>query len=248
MTNRTPGENPRASGDNPRKANNKNFMATISKFVKKLFQLLKYVVHLIGELLQNTMHLITFTFTILVKLLSEPSTPCVVAIIAFIGVSAVAASQWYLIGVWLGSNLGINGIYGIGTGAAGVMLGLGINVFQLSPQLWKLRKDVAQAFQKLDIKTDDDGNDEGNVGNRLKNWNTYDYVILKKFRLLSYGIETALVLSYCFFNGLNFFGIITAAISLILPEKTLEFASATISVHGKVSNHINDHEPDHVHL
>ncbi len=235
-----------STGSNKKAPKKKNFMTTISKFVKKCFQLLRYLVHLIWELLENAMQLLVFCFNYMIKLLANPTTPCVVAILAFGAVTAIAATQWYLIGVWLGEFFGISGIYGIGAGTAGVLLGLGINVYQLAPQLWKLRKDIAKAYADLNIKPDYEVEDDESIKERMGDWLSFDHQLLKRTRLVSYGLETGLVLAYCFFNGLNFFVIVQAMVSLLLPEKCLGLVSSTVSVLGKVNDHIHETEQDNV--
>jgi len=73
--------------------------------------------------------------------------------------------------------------------------------------------------------------------------------MLKSTRLISYAIETALVLCYAFLaTGLNFYALIMAAISLILPEKCLLLVSSTISVLGQVSEKMGDSEPEPDHV
>ncbi|OKH56260.1 hypothetical protein NIES2101_00300 [Calothrix sp. HK-06] len=224
-------------------------MAKITKFVKKIFGFLRNCIHFLWELIDNALHLIVFAFSYLTKILASPSTPCVVAIIAFGAVTAIAAGQWYSIGVWLGSKLGASsGILGVGSGTAGVLLGLGINVYQLAPQLWKLRRDIAQAYAALKIDTEFQSEGAESVNERNRNWLSYDHGELKRSRLISYAVETGLVLSYCFFTGLNFFSIVTAAISLLLPEKCLTLVSSTVSLLGKVSDHLSQEEADHASL
>lgn len=240
--------NTRESMPNSRQ-NKTSFMTKISKFVKKIFEFLRNCIHFLWELLDNALHLIVFAFSYLTKILASPSTPCVVAILAFGAVVSIAASQWFQIGVWLGTKLGFSsGVLGIGAGTAGVLLGMGINVYQMAPQLWKLRRDIAQAYASLKVDTEFQSESNESVAERNRNWLSFDHGELKRSRLISYGIETGLVLSYCFFTGLNFMSIITAAVSLLLPEKCLTLVSSTVSLLGKVSDHISREEADHANL
>ena len=194
------------------------------------------------------MRLITFAFSLIVKLLANPTAPCIVAIIAFVAVCAVATSQWFLIGVWLGKLFGISGLWNIGAGACGILLGLGINIYQLSPELWRLRQDISRAYMALGIDVESRERFD-NPEERLENWLTLDHGMLKSTRLISYAIETALVLCYAFLaTGLNFYALIMAAISLILPEKCLLLVSSTISVLGQVSEKMGDSEPEPDHV
>ncbi len=222
------------------KPKNKNVMTAITNVIKKIFKLMRYLIHLLWEIIENAMQLAVFLFGYLVKLFSSPTTPCIVAIFGFGIVCTVAAQQWYLIGVWLGSFFNLTSVGGIGVGIAGVLLGLGINIYQLAPQLWRLRRDIAEAYQAMKVKTDlDDDEGEESVKTRMGDWVSYDHRRLKKARRVSYVIETALVIIYVFLGaGLNFFAIIQAAISLMLPEKCLELVSSTVSVLGGASEQI----------
>jgi hypothetical protein len=215
----------------------KNFMTFINNVVRKVFKFFRMIIHLTWAIIDNGMQLIMFFFSYLVKILSNPTTPCVVAIIAFAATVAIAALQWYQIGVWLGRMLQFRSVYGITAGVAGVLLGTGINVYQLAPTLWKIRKDVARAYAELGVDTEFEA-DEETVKSKQQHWLSFDHGLLKKTRLISYGIETGLVLGFVFLNGLNFFAIIQAAVSLLLPEKMLELVASTVSVLGTVSEHI----------
>lgn len=231
----------------------KTFFNAISNIVGKVFTVFRGLAHLIYQLIEQAFRLLTFCFSLLVKLASSPTTPCVVAILAFLLVCSVAASQWFLIGQWLGKLMGITGVWGIGAGTAGVLLGVGINVYQLAPILWKIRQDIAKAYLQLGIDVENNSNAE-NPEERLNEWLNADYGILKAIRLVSYGLETALVIGYCYLaTGLNFFAIVQAAISLLLPEKCLMLVASTISVLGSVQEQISkeaeDSTPeDHVYL
>ncbi|MEH2167440.1 MAG: hypothetical protein V7K41_12350 [Nostoc sp.] len=184
------------------------------------------------------MRLITFAFSLLVKLLANPTAPCIVAIIAFVAVCAVATAQWASIGIWLGKIFGISGLWNIGTATCGVLLGLGINIYQLSPELWKIRQDISRAYIALGIDVESSERFE-NPEQRLENWLTLDHGMLKSTRLISYAIETVLVLCYAFLaTGLNFYALVMAAISLLLPEKCLLLVSSTISVLGQFIQYI----------
>ncbi len=228
----------------------KNISNSLQNFVSKVFGFLRGVVKLIWIIAENSMRLVTFTFSLLVKLLANPTAPCLVAIIAFVAVCAVATAQWFAIGVWLGKMFGISGLWNIGTGACGVLLGLGINIYQLSPELWKIRSDISRAYLALGIDVENRERFD-NPEERLENWLTLDHGMLKSTRLISYAIETALVLCYAFIGtGLDFYALIMAAISLLLPEKCLLLVSSTISVLGQVSDKMGnpdeEPEPDHV--
>jgi hypothetical protein len=216
----------------------------INKVVGKVFWCLKAVAHLIFKIIEQAFRLVTFIFNLLVKLVSNPSTPCVVAIILFMIVSTIAAMQWYAIGVWLGQMIGINQSLGIGSGILGVLLGLGLNVYQLAPTLWRIRQDIAKAYLQLGI--DVENAEISNTPNeKLGNWLSSDYGLLKAIRLVSYGLETGLVIGYCALGAeWGFFAIAQAAISLLLPEQTLALVSSTISVLGSIGEKMAENAED----
>ncbi|MEH2321881.1 hypothetical protein [Nostoc sp.] len=226
----------------------KNFAVSIQKIVAKVFGFLREILRLIWLVAENSMRLITFAFSLIVKLLANPTAPCIVAIIAFVAVCAVATAQWAAIGIWLGQLFGISGLWSIGAATCGVLLGLGINIYQLSPELWKIRQDISRAYLALGIDVESSENFE-NPQERLENWLTLDHGMLKSTRLISYGLETAIVISYAFLaTGLNFYALIMAAISLVLPEKCLLLVSSTISVLGQGSEKMGDSEPEQDHV
>lgn len=224
-----------------------NWQEKISNAIAKVFSLVKAVIRFAWEVVMHCMSTITFFFTFLLKVVADPSTPCVVAIVFFIGVSAVAAAQWWGIGVWAGQLFGIsNGLTGMGMGATGMLFGFGINIFQLSPQLWRLRKDVARAYGKLAVNPHFEG-DEETIQSKNTHWFSYDHRGLKGARLVSYGLETSIVLGYCAIaQSLAFSAIIQAAVSLLLPEKSLQLLSNAVSLMGAVSEEVTkpaDDEP-----
>ncbi|BAY27551.1 hypothetical protein NIES2100_73760 [Calothrix sp. NIES-2100] len=227
----------------------RTFFDGLQALIRKIFSVLKALAKLAWLIIENASQLTVFCFSLLVKLLSSPTTPCLVAIVSFGAVCTVAASQWYAIGVWLGRLLGLSGIWGIGAGGLGVLLGTGLNIYQLAPQLWKLRRDIAEAYKTLGINPEHETESHENVGERLQNWLSMDHGTLKGIRLATYAIETGLVVTYAFLaTGLNFFAIVQAAISLILPEKCLELVSSTVAVLGAVSDKVNSPEEDHAQI
>lgn len=224
----------------------------ILKFIGKVFDFLRAAAQVIWLLCENTMRLITFVFSLFVKLLATPNAPIVTGILAFILVCFIAGGQWYEIGVWLGEMARLNGIAGIGAGVCGVLLGMAINVYQLSPELWKISKSVAKAYVALGIKVDESFEFKADTPEgKIQDWLTADHSILKSARLASYAVETVLVVGYLFLHinpftmGLS--SLIYAAqgiISLLLPERILHFVSSSISVLGAVSDKVYEQAED----
>ncbi|QMS91366.1 hypothetical protein HUN01_28605 [Nostoc edaphicum CCNP1411] len=220
----------------------------ITKFIKKVFFIFREVLRHISHLIQESLRLVIYFFKIITDQLTHPNAGIIASLCLFLLVSAIAATQWAQIGVWLGSFLGLKGLWGVGSGTCGLLLGLGINVFQLTPELYKIKRSWAIAYAKMGIEVD--GLEHDSTPQSIdENWNSIKHSSLKKTRLVSFAVETALVLSYAVLGtGLEFFAIATAAISLILPELTLKLVSSMISVLGEVSSTMDDAEPEKDHV
>ena len=220
-----------------------NWTEKISAFLGKIFGFIKLVIHGLWTIIENTMNLVTFFFTYFIRFLANPATTCGVAILAFMLVTIVAANQWWAIGIWSASAMGIKGgVYGVSAGIVGMLFGLGINVFQLSPQLWKLSRDFANAYAAMKVNINKDTSEES-VKDKQDDWFSYDHSLLKVARLISYSTETAIVLCYAAFaQHFAFMALVQAAVSLILPEKSLQVLAATVSLLGEVSNRVADNQ------
>ena len=223
-------------------AKRSNWQQNISKFIGRIFGFIRLLIHAVWEIISHIMSTVTFFFSLLIKVVADPSTPCVVAIVFFMLICGIAAFQWWAVGVWLGQAMGFGGtIGGLSSGFCGMLLGLGLNVYQLSPQLWKLRRDVARAYQRLNVKTDHEAPEKESVHERQQNWHSYDHSSLKANRLIAYGIEAALIILYCAMaEGFAFIPLVQAIISLTMPERAIGAVSSTISLLGDVSSEIHD--------
>lgn len=211
----------------------------VSKAIARVFAFIKGIIKALWEIIEHTLEAVTFFFGLLVRVVANPSTPCTVAIIFFMFVATIAAAQWFAIGVWLGKALGLGGtIGGISSGVMGLLLGLGLNVYQLSSELWKLRRDVAKAYADMMVDPDFDTADP-TLEDKNTHWESYDHGTLKRGRLLSYALETALVIAYVgIAQSFQFVALLQAAVSLLLPEKALEMVSATVGLMGQVSERV----------
>jgi hypothetical protein len=211
----------------------------VSLLISRIFSIIKGIIKVIWEVIEHLLSVVTFFFALLVRVIANPFTPCVVAIVFFMFVATIAAFQWYAIGGWIGRAFGLGGtIGGISSGVMGLLVGLGLNVYQLSSELWKLRRDVAKAY--ADMKVDPDFDDQDStLENRNSHWESHDHSALKRGRLLSYAVETALVIAYCgIAQKFQFVALLQAATSLLLPEKALKLVSATVSLMGEVSERV----------
>ena len=211
----------------------------VSKVIARIFSIIKGIIKALWEIIEHCLETVTFFFGLLVRVVANPTTPCVVAILFFMFVATIAAAQWYLIGVWLGKAFGLGGtIGGISSGLMGLLMGLGLNVYQLSSELWKLRRDVAKAYADMNVDPDFDASDP-TLEEKNSHWESYDHGTLKRGRLLSYALETALVIAYVgIAQKFQFVALLQAAVSLLLPEKALEMVSATVGLMGQVSERV----------
>ncbi len=208
--------------------------------VKRIFKWMRQLLSVLYEILQEVLNTTVYLFSIGLKFISAPSTPCLLAISVFGVVMIITAGQWWNLGVWLGRLIGIGGIFNsflsLGTGAAGMFLGLCLNIFQLSSEMWKISRRFAEYYADKNVDTELDSTDQ-QVKGRLSNWLSYDHSNLKKFRKMSYLLETSLMISYTLLANMNFWGLVLGAMALTLPELTIKFVSSTISLLGGVSEH-----------
>lgn len=218
-----------------------NWYSGVVKWVKKIAAVIRDVISLIGELIQHVLDLITFTFSVAVKIGVNPVAPIICAIILFLLVVAVTLNQWWQIGAWLAritkTPVGL-GIF------SGLLFGIGINIFQLTPKLRKLSRAINRAYVRLGVNPDYESEDTDNPAQLEQNWLSENHRKSKVWSAISYCAETALVVVFVFIaEKLAMLAIIQAIVSLILPEKTLDLASNTISLMGAVSRQVAYEEP-----
>lgn len=213
----------------------------VVKWVKKIAAVIRDVISLIGELIQHVLDLITFTFSVAVKIGVNPVAPIICAIILFLLVVAVTLNQWWEIGAWVARVVRIPVSLGI---FSGLLFGIGINIFQLTPKLRKLSRAINRAYVRLGVNPDYDAEDTDNPRQLEQNWFSENHRKSKVWSAISYCAETSLAVVYVFIaEKLAILAIIQAIVSLILPEKTLDLASNTISLMGAVSRQVAYEEP-----
>ena len=209
--------------------------------IKRIFKWIRQLLSVLYEILQEVLNTTVYLFSIGLKFISAPSTPCLLAISVFGVVMIITAGQWWQLGVWLGRLIGIGGIFNsflsVGTGAAGMFLGLCLNIFQLSSEMWKISRRFAEYYAEKSVNTEKDTSEDKSVKARLGDWLSYDHSNLKKFRKMSYLLETGLMIAYTLLANMNFWGLVLGAIALTAPELTIKFVSSTISLLGGVSSH-----------
>lgn len=233
-----PNSSSNSSGGSSSNKSKKDIFEKITEILRKIFRFLKALIHFLGELVSNFMGLVSYLFQWVVKIASDPSSPAFVAIVLFIIVSVIAGFNWFQIGTWLGSVFGLSEIAGIGLGAVGVLVGLGLNIFQLSSELWKVQRSIANAYKGLGVDPDTKL-EKPTLNQKLAKWSSYDHRTLKNTRSFSYVFETVVIATYTVLGAqLTPISIIISAISLICPEYTLHMVSSMTSLLGDVKEQI----------
>ena len=226
----------------------KSWVQVAVMVVKRIFKWFRQLLSILYEILQEVLNTTVYLFSIGLKFISAPSTPCLLAISVFGVVMIITAGQWWQLGVWLGRLIGIGGIFNsflsVGTGAAGMFLGLCLNIFQLSSEMWKISRRFAEYYAEKSVNTEKDTSEDKSVKARLGDWLSYDHSNLKKFRKMSYLLETGLMIAYTLLANMNFWGLVLGAMALTLPEITIKFVSSTITLLGGVSEHESEKPQD----
>jgi hypothetical protein len=213
------------------KGNDKSLNEKITAIMQKIFSFGKSIVHLISEFIHNTFNLTTFAIKTLLEVLATADAVVFVAAAIFAGVMIAAGYQWSAIGVWAAKALGLGGVLvGIGAGTLGILAGIGFNVYQLFPSLWRVKKKIAKAYVNKNIDPKAKDLPEG-VSERLMNWHTFSHRTLERGRYLSYLVETAIQLVFwATVLSLSFQGMLMLIVTLVLPEVTISLLSAACDI------------------
>ena len=239
-----------STGNRQQKRAKKSWVQVATMIIKRIFKWFRQLLSVLYEVLQEVLNTTVHLFSIALKFISSPSTPCLLSISIFGIVMVVTTAQWWGVGLWLGKLFGLGGSIGIlsmSAGAAGMFLGLCLNIFQLSSEMWKISRQFAEYYAAKDIKVEMDSEDseaDKNVKNRLNNWLSHDHSTLKRFRSTTYILETGLMISYTLLANMNFWGLVLGGVSLIAPELTIKLVSATISLLGGASEHSSETEQE----
>lgn len=233
-TTKHPGSKPKPSGKGG------SFRNGFLRAIATVFNVLRVAIEIVFSILKNAISLLVYFFRFLVELLAHPTMPSFVAIVFFAIFAGVAGYQWWGIGAWILSWFGVPSVWGIAGGFFGLLLGFGINIYQLAPELWKLQPAMAKAYSDLKINPDAEL-ESPTLQNKIEQWLTYDHGTLKGMRQISYIAETGLVLTYtAFVGGFQFWAVLVAAASLLMPELTLKGVAATTGVTRAVSDRIHE--------
>ncbi len=212
----------------------------IVKAVSRFFTLIKFVIRILWDIVSHVMSTITFFFSFFLKTVADPSFPSIVAIIFFSLVVIGTGIQWWQMGLWLGNALNFPGLFGVEMGVVSLLFGVGVNTFQLAPQLWKLRRSFGKAFLNLNVDVEFEAPEEPSVKDRQLNWFSYDHKGMKVGRKLSYAVEACLIGVYvAIAQSFSLVGIASGAFSLLLPEQSIEILLHTLSLMNAVSEEID---------
>jgi hypothetical protein len=217
----------------------KSWVAAVLNAVRKVFKFIRQALQVIGEIIQEIIHTSVFLFSIILKFISSPSTPCLLAIVVFGFAIIIAEIQWYGVGMWIAGIVGFESYAGYSLGVLGVLFGFAINMFQLSAEMWKISRQFADYYAAKNVDPNMETSADVGVKERISNWLSFDHKNLKVMRRISYVLETGLMLAYSF-SQFNFLALLMGAIALTAPEQALKFVSSTISLLGKISEFNSD--------
>lgn len=213
----------------------------VGSTIDKVYSIIRSIGELLYKIAHQAMDTVIFLVTLVTKLFVNPNATIAMCIAFLIFITLITAYQWWQIGFWIGKMVGMPKVLGWGLGTVGMAAGLFLNVEELSPELHKISEGLAKAFDKMNVKTDH-VTDPDNIKDRLANWYSYDMALAKKGRLVSYGTETALVVTYIFGTGLTLQAITVAVVSLTCPEAAIKYLSSKISLYGTATALMNQME------
>ena len=235
-----------SNSSNTKKAK-RTWVQVVLMIVKRIFKWLRQLLRILAEIILEALNTTVYLFHVFLKFIAAPSTPCLLAMCVFGLIMIVTSYQWWEIGntlgrfigsgAFLGGILGHSFFLGLGLGFFSLFIGLCINMFQLSSEMWKISRQFAEYYAAKNVDTELDTSEDKQVKDRLNHWLSYDHSTLKKWRKISYLLETGIVVTFTLLANMNFWGLVIGTIALTLPEQTLKFVSATISLLGGVSNH-----------
>jgi hypothetical protein len=213
----------------PNRQTRRSTQGKILHAIAKIFDIIKALITITIEVIKSFFYFIVFLFSKGMEIISHPALPAVLAICAVVAVGALAVvPQWTMTGILIAKQLRFNQAVAI---TVALMVGFGLNIYQLSSELWKVSQNIAQAMFDLKINPSENLPEE-TLSNRLKNWLSYDFAKSKSARNLSYMIEfgaVGLTLALTFASGVSPLlmagSVVMAAASLFLPELVVKMAA-----------------------
>lgn len=214
----------------------------LSKTLFLVFRVVKAIFDLLGELIEHLLSLISASFNLLAVLWKSPHTHYVASILLFIGILIYAIHQWIAIGMWLAKV--IHAPTSAGAFIGGVF-GIGINIYQLTPLLWKIDPRIAKAYAKLGINPYFEPEDEEQPAARKQNWKSHTHRSMQTRSVICFVIEWALFLIYWVAAlRLSLLGLVSGFISLWMPRQSLKFALHCQQLMEELQNAVEEDEYD----
>lgn len=221
------------------KAQKRSWYHAVSRAITWTFRVLRKIVELIAELIEHVLALIAKIFEVAAFFFKSPYVHYIASILIFIGLILFALHQWFLIGDWFGKLLhsrGVGSFIGLGIGVA-------LNLFQLSPSLWKLDFRVAQAYSKSGINPHFEPQEEESPSQRVNNWSSHGHRSLKTRSIVCYIVEWTLYLIYWVVAlKLSLLGLVFGFVALVLPQWALTFALQTQEIMRKILQSFDEDE------
>lgn len=221
------------------KAQKKGWYHAVSRAIAIAFRVLRHIVELIAELIEHFLALIAKIFEVAAQFFKSPYVHYIASILIFIGLILFALHQWFLIGDWFGKLLRSRGVAGL----IGLGIGVALNLFQLSPSLWKLDFRVAQVYSKSGINPHFEPEEEESPSQRANNWSSHGHRSLKTRSIVCYIVEWTLYLIYWVVAlKLSLLGLVSGFIALVLPQWALAFALQTQEIMRKILQSLDEDE------
>jgi hypothetical protein len=203
------------------KSQKKGWHHAVSRGMTKLFRVLRKILELVTELFEHVLNLLGSMFELGSKFWTSPYTHYIASILLFLVIMAFALWQWAEMGAWAGKFFKAKYLGSLIGFTAGVLL----NLYQLSPMLWKLDKRITRAYAKAKINPNFEAEEEETPSERIQNWSSHAHQALKARSASSYMIEWAVYLFY-WIVALRYspLGLFQGLVALKFPEWTLSLA------------------------
>ena len=205
----------------------KSWVVTVVNIITKIFKIISDFLVIIYNLLVQSIKAFNFLASLIIKAVVANHTHIAVRIFVFGVVVLVTGYQWLQVGRWLFGIFGITALVGIPAAILGLTFGVCINVYQMTPLLWRISRAAAVVYSKNNINVDIDQSEIKTPQERLNNWASAVHKDTQSARTMSQWVEVGIIISHTLmtFSGLE--GLALGVVALVLPERTLgQVASA----------------------
>lgn len=203
------------------KVKKKGWQHAVSRGMARLFRVLRKLVELIVELFEHALNLLGSIFDLGTKFWTSPYTHYIASILVFLVVITFALWQWWTMGAWAGKFFRATYLGSL----IGLTVGVLLNLFQLSPMLWKFDKRITRAYAKAKINPNFEPDEEETPSERIENWSSHAHQGLKTRSANSYMAEWGVYLFY-WITALKYspLGLVQGLVALKFPEWALALA------------------------